>query len=442
MDQDVDMDAPEISTLREEATPPPSKASNPGFRLKLVVKDKTKTIASSSSANRHYGDDDDGEDDDEDQEDQLIDDEDSPAPAPGQASTPQNAKRQQQHRHQVQSANPARAIMGKKAAPDGAEGRGKIKEKVLQQTGAPYLAPTMTTFQASPATEHTEDSGTDSQININIEEPDQPLSGSPKAAKKKVKKAKSGPSKLKLLPPMLPQDDAGVLSEGMTGTAASSPAAHPAEDSNSPEPEGGSVPIELGSDAPSALQATATVDEQPISLEGVPIPVYPLPNKPFPVLPPPKISSGNAPVIPLDKTKARPRHWRVANREIRGIAGGRWFVRAWVGDKESEFANVMQAQKAAGADGQGAGAGLNGVTLPKLAGVSISAPQGSTGSGGKGSRKKGANSSRSGSSVPEHANGAGSVSARGPSKMRISQMAPPPPSSDAGDIEATEAPGS
>ncbi|ESK95274.1 hypothetical protein Moror_3965 [Moniliophthora roreri MCA 2997] len=440
MDQDVEMDAPEISTLREESTPPPSKASsNPGFRLKLVVKDKTKTIAS-SSAGRQYGDEDDGDEEDEDQEDQLIDDEDAPissAALGGQAST--SSKRKAAASSTQPKRKSRKSENGKKLSSDGVESRGKLKEKILQQPGAPNLAPTMTTFQANPATEPDEDSGADGQVHINIEEPDPPPSisspgsGKKKAAAKKApaKKAKAGPSKLKLLPPMLPPEDSGIASEGMTGTAASSPAAVQIDDSYSPEPEGGSVPIELGSDAPSAPHSVPPAEE-PINLEGVPVPVYPLPTKPFPVLPPPKISSGFAPTIPLDKTKAQPRRWRVANREIRGIAGGRWFVRAWVGEKESEFANAMQAQKAAAEGGLG-GSGVNGLALPKLAGVSISAPQGT--SSGKGSKKKTANSSRSGSSVPEHVNGVGSVSARGPSKMRISQMAPPP-SSEAGDIES------
>ena len=75
-----------------------------------------------------------------------------------------------------------------------------------------------------------------------------------------------------------------------------------------------------------------------LELEGIALPIYPLPNKPYPVQPPPKIPTGFAPVIPLDKSTNKPRHWRTANREIRGIAGGRWFARTWVGDKESELA--------------------------------------------------------------------------------------------------------
>lgn len=46
--------------------------------------------------------------------------------------------------------------------------------------------------------------------------------------------------------------------------------------------------------------------------------------------------TGLAPVIPLDRSGKKARSWRVANREIRGIAGGRWFARSWVGEKDSD----------------------------------------------------------------------------------------------------------
>lgn len=84
-----------------------------------------------------------------------------------------------------------------------------------------------------------------------------------------------------------------------------------------------------------------------INLDGIALPIYPLPNKPYPVQPPPKIPTGFAPVIPLDKSTNKPRHWRTANREIRGIGGGRWFARTWVGDKESELALATANREAA-----------------------------------------------------------------------------------------------
>lgn len=57
------------------------------------------------------------------------------------------------------------------------------------------------------------------------------------------------------------------------------------------------------------------------------------------------------------------RHWRIARREIRGIAGGRWFATTWVGEKESEYATSFPKP---GEDR------LSGI--PRSSAVSISAP--------------------------------------------------------------------
>ncbi len=116
-----------------------------------------------------------------------------------------------------------------------------------------------------------------------------------------------------------------------------------------------------------------------MNLDGVPLPAYPLPSKPFPVHPPVKIGSGFAPIIPVDKSGKKARHWRQANREIRGIAGGRWFTKSWIGDKESEFATANAAAQAAALHSTTQAisereniSGLPTVALPKLAGMSIS----------------------------------------------------------------------
>lgn len=90
MDDDIDMDAPQISTLREETTPPPSRGSK--FRVKLLVGDKKGTGKSSSPSvpaaarksvpqNQTLPQPQSEEEvDEEDEEDQLIDD-DEPAPS-------------------------------------------------------------------------------------------------------------------------------------------------------------------------------------------------------------------------------------------------------------------------------------------------------------------------------------------------------------------------
>lgn len=110
------------------------------------------------------------------------------------------------------------------------------------------------------------------------------------------------------------------------GTAASSPG------HEEPSPESHDVAL------PSyGIPIAPAPSMEDISLEGVPLPSYPLPTKPFAVHPPPKIPTGFAANPPLDKSGKRVRHWRQANREVRGIAGGRWFVKTWIGDKESEY---------------------------------------------------------------------------------------------------------
>lgn len=97
---------------------------------------------------------------------------------------------------------------------------------------------------------------------------------------------------------------------GYSVTAASSPVTAHFE-GNTPEPEA----------FPPYTNGPLT-EEPPINLQEVALPQYPLPVKPFSVQPPQKINSGFAPVLPLDRTGAKVRHWRTVNREIRGIAGG------------------------------------------------------------------------------------------------------------------------
>lgn len=211
----------------------------------------------------------------------------------------------------------------------------------------------------------------------------------------------------------------------MTGTAASSPAVDQFEDfDHTPEPDN-LVPV---------LPVTQNLIPEEINLEGIPIPVYPLPTKPFPVLPPPKVGSGFASNMALDRSGAKVRHWRTAKREIRGIAGGRWFAKAWVGEKESVFANQMENQaelrKLVGESSP------SHVAMPKL--PSVSAPTGKGKGKGKGasSISTSAAPSRSESQVPD-------TVLRAPTKMRILQMAMPiPPSSEAGDSDMMGPPGS
>ena len=160
--------------------------------------------------------------------------------------------------------------------------------------------------------------------------------------------------------------------------------------------------------APPAISAP-TLSNQDESLDGVPCPVYPLPSKPFPVLPSVKIATGFATNLPLDKNQAQLRHWRLAKREIRGIAGGRWFAQSWVGDKESAYATSV----------------ANNPSPTEVEKASGNASTKLSTAGSKGSKKKEkvdtAASSRSSSTVPDLP--APSRTTTGPSKMRTSHVA-------------------
>lgn len=95
MQDDVDMDAPQISTLREEETPEPQPSLNrtSKFRVKLLV-GEGKRVPSSSGTPRKIpqGDSEEDEEDDDDEEDQLIDDDEeepkAPAPTPAISAPP------------------------------------------------------------------------------------------------------------------------------------------------------------------------------------------------------------------------------------------------------------------------------------------------------------------------------------------------------------------
>jgi hypothetical protein len=190
-----------------------------------------------------------------------------------------------------------------------------------------------------------------------------------------------------------------ILKPDHAGTAASSPITI-VHDLGTPEPE----------HVLSSIPPIQSTEEH--LLDAVPLPIYPLPSKPFPVQPPLKVGTGFAPLIALDKSPKKVRHWRPAYREVRGIAGGRWFTHAWVGEKESEFASHVAAEHEKQAT-PGA------VALPKLPSLS-GAPSGrgkskSARTLSAASASASAAPSRSGSANPEshmpHAT-------RAPTKMR------------------------
>lgn len=117
-------------------------------------------------------------------------------------------------------------------------------------------------------------------------------------------------------------------------TAASSPTIHGID---TPEVE----PLLL--EPPQLVQATDSGGPAQAEYNidpSIAIPVYRLPSKPFLVQALPKVPSGFAPSMPLDKTRAPVRRWRKAQRVIRGIAGGQWVASSWVGEKDSAYASA------------------------------------------------------------------------------------------------------
>lgn len=148
MDGDVDMDAPQISTLREEETPPPQRSK---FRVKLVVKDPRPSTSTMRKQFAGAPSEDDDEEE-EDEEDQLIDDDDddmnptppvsgpslAPAPPPPRAA-PEPPKRKTPRGRRPRKTD-KRVIDEEK----------KIRERAMQ-AGAPSLAPTMSWFEVEPS---------------------------------------------------------------------------------------------------------------------------------------------------------------------------------------------------------------------------------------------------------------------------------------------------
>lgn len=377
MDEDVDMDAPQISTLREETTPPPSRTSK--FRVKLLVTDKKGKGKSSSpsvattnkkavpipptlppppppapQARAHSEDD----VEEEDEEDQLIDDEDELQQS---VSTPAIT-------------GTKRKAPARKPKPRKSEKQDKDLDKKPHETGEEADVQDVST----PA--------------VADKPPAKKRAAPRRPAAAQRSRAKAPPKAAKIL--VVPPLDEGALSESYAGTAPSSPLPITRE--------GGSEHEDAENAPPPPAEGTT---------ETAPLPVYPLPSKPFPVQPPPKIGAGFAPMLPLDRSGNKIRRWRTANREIRGIAGGRWFARTWVGDKESEYANATAAAAAASHKN----GDTDKITTPK-GGGSISAPL-----LGKGSSKSKVARAMSGvSAAPSRA---GSIIAdhhpvKAPSKMR------------------------
>ncbi|KAK2464745.1 hypothetical protein APHAL10511_003163 [Amanita phalloides] len=404
MDEDVEMDAPQISILREEVSPPPQRKTAGSRKSKSTPKGKTGDFPYLPRPRKESISDDEY-DEPEEEEDQLIDDDELNKPTPSQRSTESGQKRKAPSKRKPRrnekkaeedkkgkEKQPQQAALHTNVGPSETEPprpdvMGDINAVDVVPANIPQDIPLESTLVAKP---------------LKKKSPRKP----PAVPRHRVKGALIDKEKLKItIRPMFPLEDMEVASEGgHTGTAASSPIATHIEPIE---------PHDLDLEQLGPAVSSVPVLEEPMSLENLPIPVYTLPTKPFPVQPAPKMNTGAAPTIPLDKSGKKARHWRLAHREIRGIAGGRWFARTWVGEKESQFAAAMAAAAREGDD--------------RLIKGSISAPV-----GGKGSAKtKGSKNtsslaaSTSGSAAPSRDASLGpdapiSISAvRAPTKMRI-----------------------
>ncbi|KAM6498802.1 hypothetical protein JOM56_006750 [Amanita muscaria] len=410
MDEDVDMDAPQISILRDEDSPPPQRKA--ASRKQKASPKKAAPEFPYLPRPRKDNLSDEEYDEPEEEEDQLIDDDDEkPAQTPVSAS---GRSAEAGQKRKVPSKRKPRKTDKK------ADEEKKGKEKQNQQSVPPMTVepsetepPPLETMGDTITVDPALNNVPQNALPVIVEpgtglKPPAPSKKKaaprkPPAAPRQRAKITNDNEKLKItIPPMLPPEDIEAASEGgHTGTAASSPIVTRIELIEPPE---------LEFDLPAPLAPLPLQDET--SLDNVPIPIYPLPTKPFSVQPAPKLNTGAAPIIPLDKSGTKVRHWRMANREIRGIAGGRWFARTWVGEKESDFAAAMAA---AGKEAD--------EKVPK--GSSISAPVGKGSAKTKGSKNVSLAASASGSAAPSRDGSLApdlplSISAvRNPTKMRI-----------------------
>lgn len=325
MNEDVDMDAPQISTLREEETPEP-QPSQTKFRVKLLMNENKPRAGPppgpSARKEEPQAESEDDDEEDDEEEDQLIDDDDD-EPRTDAPTTTVSAPVPTEKRG-------AGAKRGTGATGRGrGRGRGgKARAGVARTDVAPILISGTTTSTDGLGTITIPANGSISASGIS---PPRKRGGAPKAAGQRAPR-KRAPKTTKAIPSHMRFDD-NTFSDVYPGTGASTPPL----DEQSPHFD------ELPLPSHNISMVPTPVDED-ISLEGVPLPSYPLPTKPFPVLPAPKIPTGLAPVMPLDKSGKKVRKWRQAQREVRGIAGGRWFAKTWIGDKESEFAAAHAVQ--------------------------------------------------------------------------------------------------
>lgn len=171
MDEDVDMDAPQISTLREEESPPP-----PPAQKKVVITPKKRPAPPPPPPPIKSGKAQDEFEEEDQLIDELIDDDDNgnhakPSPShPGRA-TDAAQKRKVSTKRKLKKSDKLSADVPKEK---------KVKERVSQAMGAHHLAPTMSWFKATPAESH-EDTDT-----LNANPIHHPAESSASTGRKKV----------------------------------------------------------------------------------------------------------------------------------------------------------------------------------------------------------------------------------------------------------------
>ncbi|KAG8692698.1 hypothetical protein FRC08_009586 [Ceratobasidium sp. 394] len=101
-------------------------------------------------------------------------------------------------------------------------------------------------------------------------------------------------------------------------------------------------PSSLSTPAPLQPQPSTPAEIDPALLATAPR--RPLPTRAFPVQAAPKttqpaITVNGGPAGGMDLNRRRVRRWGVKMREVKGVGGGSWWVRTWVGSPESEYAS-------------------------------------------------------------------------------------------------------
>ncbi|KAF8506434.1 hypothetical protein JB92DRAFT_3122114 [Gautieria morchelliformis] len=336
-----DMDAPEISTLREEEeeTPPPESGvlSFTKFRINTRAPfwgPGGASPASGSALGPPVGSQP-ADSDEEEEEDQLIDD-DEPAivAESGRGLT---------------TSSPASMITSGSPGQPGSPSKRGASSKVRQRRGAvtgrrgrpgrepPDAAAMMSTFEVAPGDQA---SATPPQLippaPVIVPNPPPPVAGPSTAdwttsTPPKPLRKKPGPKKGTTLGPRGPRKYTSKTAQNAPGTstplddALIDPSTFlvPAPPSIPPTPGPDQLPLP-SSHLPPIVPPDLTLDP------SIPIPVFPLPTRAFPVQQPPKLPTGYAAPHPIDPKRGPVRKWAIMQREIKGIGGGRWFARTWV----------------------------------------------------------------------------------------------------------------